>query len=242
MSLLTIANAVADETKGPRPSTIVGNTDPAAQNMLRLINKVGYRLMLTYPWSILRIEQTITAPGTETLVAAASMPTNFNRFIPETMWDRSSNNLVSGPISPVEWNGLKVQTFSSQNKKFIYRGGAILTAPTFASGTTVAYEYIADTWADVAATGSPKSSMTLDTDVSRIDTELVIAATTYSWLNAEGQPDAAAFKNFKDMFDFATQADAGNVPIMVSGDIFAQNSRHFDGAPKASRASYGGDF
>ena len=41
MTLLSIANAVADETKGPRPATIISNTAPEAQNILRIINKVG---------------------------------------------------------------------------------------------------------------------------------------------------------------------------------------------------------
>jgi len=242
MSLLSIANAVADETKGARPQTIVGNSDPDAQSMLRLINKVGYRLMLKYPWSILRAEEIVTTPGTETMVTAANMPTGFNRFVPETMWDRDSNNLVSGPVHPVEWNGLKVQTFSSQNKKFIYRGGAILTSPLFSAGVTVAYEYVLDTWVDIAATGTPKSSMTLDTDVARIDEELIIAGAAYAYLEADGQPYATAFQNFKEMFDTIAKNDAGDVPMLITGDIFSENTRHFQGAPQASRASYGGDF
>ena len=241
MSLKTIANAVADETKGPRPATIAGNTSPDAQLYLRLINKVGYKLMLKFPWRILQAEEIITAPGTETLVTAANMPAGFNRFVFETMWDRDSNNLVSGPVSPVEWNGLKVQTFSSQNKKFIYRGGAILTSPIFASGVTIAYEYILDTWADIEATGSPKNAMTLDTDVGRLDEELLIAAATFAYLDAEGQPASNAFGNFKDMFDTLTDNENGP-PIMVTADIFAENTRQFQGAPQASRASYGGDF
>ena len=30
--------------------------------------------------------------------------------------------------------------------------------------------------------------------------------------------------------------------IAVTGDIFTQNTRHFDGTPKASRIYYGNDF
>ena len=240
MSLLTVANAVADETKGPRPATIIGNVDPSAQNMLRMINRCGYKLMLSYPWSILRTEATVTAPGVETLIS--TMPTDFNRFVPETMWDRGTNNLVSGPVKPVEWNGLKVQTFSSQNKKFIYRGGSVLTQPVIDSGVTVAYEYVSKNWVDIAATGTPKGSMTIDTDVSRIDEELLIACVCYSWLDADGQPAATAFQYFRDMFDMITGNDGGSDPILVTADIFSLNSRHHDGQPKASRSSYGGDF
>ena len=242
MTLLSIADAVADETKGPRPATIAGNTDPAAQNVLRLINKVGYRLMLMFAWDRLKTEATVTAPGTETLIASASMPADFNRFVPETMWDRDTNNLISGPIGSVEWNGLKVQTFSSQNKKFIYRGGDVLTSPAIASGVTVAYEYVKDTWCDIAAGGGAKTAMSIDTDVSLINEEVVTAAAVFAWLDANGQPSGSAARSFKEVFDTVTANEDASANIAVTADIFAQNSRHFDGEPKASRASYGGDF
>jgi hypothetical protein len=242
MTLLSIANAVADEVKGPRPATIINNADPSAQSILRLINRVGYGLMLQYPWQILGSEKTFTASGTETALAASSMPADFNRFIPETMWDRDSNNLISGPVRPVEWAGLKAATYTSQNKKFIYRGGAILTSPVLDSGVNVAFEYTADTWVDIAATGTPKNSMTIDTDITRLDEELVISAAVYAYLDADGQPSGTAYQRFLDIYDAVSSNDQARDGIMVPGDIFALNSRHFDGTPKPSRSSYGGDF
>ena len=242
MSLLTIANAVADETKGPRPVTIINNTNPDAQNILRLVNKVGLHLARAYPWSILRTEHTFNAPGVETLLAAGAMPSNFDRFIPETFWDRGSNNLLSGPVGAVEWQGLKVQTFSSQNKKFTWRGGAVLTQPVVASGVNMAFEYIKVNWCEVAAGGSEKAAFTIDTDKALIDEELIILGTIYEWLLSEGQPWQGASKSYRDYFDMLTDNEIADGNVAVAADIFAQNSRHFSGDPKASRASYGGDF
>lgn len=242
MTLLTIANSVADETKGPRPATIAANTNPDAQNILRLINKVGIGLMSSYDWEILSGENTFTAPGTEVLLAAASMPSGFDRFITETFWDRDSNNLLSGPVGAVEWAGLKVQTFSSQNKKFRHRGGDILTQPVVKSGVNMAFEWVTENWADIAATGSPKATMTIDTDVARISEELITRGTVYEWLLGEGQPWGVAAKAYKDYFDILVDNERASGNVSPVADIFAQNSRHFTGEPKASRASYGGDF
>ena len=242
MTLLSIADAVADETHGPRPATIAGNASPEAQTMLRLINKVGTRLMKIYAWNILRAEHTFTAPGTETLITAANMPSDFNRFVSETFWDRDTNNLLSGPVSPVEWNGLKVQTFSSQNKKFVYRGGAVLTQPIFASGVNLAFEYTSDLWCTETTGVTGKTAMTVDTDVSKLDEEMMIAIVKYEWLMGEGQPYLEAAKQAKDYLDTVCDNDASDPDIVTAGDIFAQNTRHFQGSPKASRASYGGDF
>ena len=84
--------------------------------------------------------------------------------------------------------------------------------------------------------------MTVDTDVTLIEEELVIAAAIVSWLVAESQPAQAAFQHYKDIFDMIARADRASQGVAVTADIFAQNTRHFEGAPQASRASYGGDF
>ena len=117
MTLLSIADAVADETKGPKPATIASNPDPAAENIFRLINKVGTRLMQEYTWNILTKEETVTAPVAVTLVAAASMPAGFNRIIPETMLDRGINSLLPGPISGGDRQGWKGLTDWTRNKQ-----------------------------------------------------------------------------------------------------------------------------
>jgi|TARA_R110000803_G_scaffold126939_1_gene194471 hypothetical protein len=241
MTLLTIANAVADETKGPRPETIATNTDPAAQNILRLINKVGNRLQKSFAWNILTKEATVTAGGSETLIAAASLPSDFDRIIPETFWDRGTNNLISGPVSAVEWQGLKVQSYSSQNKKYRYRGGDIITSPAVASGSTCAFEYVSTQWAR-KADGTAKSSMTIDTDYTVLSEELMIYGTVFEWLDAEGQPSGNAARQYMDEFNILVSADETSANILTTGDIFSQNSRHFTGEPRASRTSYGGDF
>ena len=84
--------------------------------------------------------------------------------------------------------------------------------------------------------------MSVDTDLSKFDDELMIALTKYEWLEDEGQPSGKAAQDARDALDRLTGNDASSENIAVAADIFAQNTRHFDGAPKASRASYGGDF
>lgn len=240
MTLLSISNAVADETNGPRPVTVASNTDPAAQKILRTINKVGIAIMKTFPWEILTKEHTLTAPGTETVIAAASMPSDYDRLIPETFWDRSSNNLISGPISPVEWAGLKVQdTLPIDNKKFRFRGGDLLVLPVLGNTASLAFEYVSGLWCDVAAADTPKAAMTIDTDITIIDEELLIYGTAFQWLASEGQPAGVVGTQFKDHFDTLIRNEDASPDIMIAGDIFGTFSRHFTGAPTGSNLFYG---
>tara|TARA_Y100000310_G_scaffold67277_1_gene62566 strand:- start:8050 stop:8772 length:723 start_codon:yes stop_codon:yes gene_type:complete len=240
MTLLTIANNMADETKGARPATIASNTNPDAQHALRIINKVGNWMMKAHPWQILRTEKTFTTVATEEQTGA--LPSDFDRFVPETFWDRSSNNLLSGPIGPVEWQGLKVQSFASQNKKFTIRGGAILTQPVFAAGDTCAFEYIKKNWCDIAAGSGEKAAFTIDSDVGLIDEELITLAAIYEYLDSEGLPAARAARQLKLYVDKLAANERASGGVAVVADIFALNTRHFEGSPKPSRASYGGDF
>jgi len=239
MTLLTICQNIADATHGPRPATIAANTNPDAQNYLRIVNKVGTKLMKVYPWNILRAEHSFTAPGTETLIAAASMPSDFDRFIPETFWNRSTNNLISGPIGSTEWQGLKVMNSTVPNYKFTYRGGDVLAIPTISSSSTCAFEYVSNQWCQSSG-GTGKTAFSVDTDTGILDEELITLAATYAWLTAEGQPVQGAWQEFKDYFDTLQSNENATANIAVTADIFGRFSRHFDGAPMASRQAYTG--
>lgn len=233
MTLLTICNAVADTTSGPRPATIISNTNPEAQSYLRSVTKVGLRLMKIYPWNILRTENTFTAPGTEILVAAASMPSDFDRFIPETFWNRSTSVLLSGPVPASRWQSLKTEAYVGDNTVFTYRGGDILAIPTVGTDSMV-FEYISNQYIE-SSVGAAQATWQADADVSVLDEELIALAATYDWLQSEGLPAQGAFMDFKSYFDTLQDNENATENIAITGDIFARDSRHWNGAPVASR-------
>lgn len=234
MSLITIANKIADTTSGPRPATIIGNTNPESQSYLRSISKVGLRLMKLYPWNILRKEHTFTGSGAETLIAAASMPSDFDRFIPETFWQRSTSILLSGPVSAARWASLKASSYIGDEIYFTYRGGDVLALPTVSSGASLAFEYISNQYIRSSG-GAAQATWQADTDTSVIDEELIALAATYDWLANEGLPAQQAFADFKAYFDTLQDNENATENIAVTADIFALNSRHWTGAPVASR-------
>lgn len=240
MTLLTICNAIADTSSGPRPSSIISNTNPEAQSYLRSVTKVGLRLMKVYPWNILRKENSFTAGGTETLVASASMPSDFDRFIPETFWNRSTSVLLSGPVPASRWQSLKAETYSGDNTIFTYRSGDILAIPTVGGSASMVFEYVSNQYIESSG-GSAQSTWQADTDVSILDEELISLAATYDWLQSEGLPAQGAFMDFKSYFDMLQDNENATENIAVTGDIFANDARHWNGAPVASRTVSIGD-
>jgi hypothetical protein len=236
MSLLTICQNAADEVGITQPSSVVGNTNTEAQKLLRYANKIGNRLMKKVPWETLRTERTFTALNQE--IQNEILPSTFDRFVPETFWDRTNRFLLAGPVSSTEWNSMKGSGDVS-GRKFLLRGGVISIYPVPSGGQLYAFEYISNYWAQTAA-GVAKEKFTLDTDTSLINEELVTQALIVAFLKSEGLPYLEAQQEYNEYFETMLENDQPSSGIMMSGDIFG-GGRHFTGEPGANTGSEDGD-
>ena len=237
MSLLTIMQDAADEIGISQPTVGISSTDSNNLKMVRYANKVGKNLMRNYAWQALTNEKTFTAVGTETQTGI--LPANFDRFIAESFWNRTGVSLITGPISVSEWQGLKASLYSNTaNQKFRHRGDAILVIPTLTAGDSLAFEYVSSYWVDIAATGTPKATFTIDTDISLIDEELITRGVIYEFLEGEGLPSMSAAKAYLDYFKLIAKNDNPTSGVASHGDIFGgSQSRHYDGTPFSTGGS-----
>jgi hypothetical protein len=234
MSLLTVCKDAADEIGLLQPTTIASGLDTTSRKLFRMAKKVGKDLMQFHAWEALRTETTFTASaGSEQDV----LPSDFDRFVPETFWNRSEQYLLAGPISPVEWNGLKAQNSSGDAYKFIIRGGKVYTYPNAPGGDTYAFEYVSANYADVEATGTPKAAFTLDSDVFRMDDELLTLGIVFEYLQADGLDAGAAFAAYEKRRTRLIKNERAKAGVMTSGDIFATNTRHHTGEPSIAGQS-----
>jgi len=113
-----------------------------------------------------------TAVGTELLFAKDTyeLPSAFERYIPDTWWDRTNNWRLIGPISPQTDQFLLsgiIQTGPRRRWRQIGPGPAVWRvwpAPTAQDTPAVlVWEYISSAWARSAA-GDPLTKMTADDD------------------------------------------------------------------------------
>lgn len=234
MSLLTIVQNAADRAGATRPSSVASSTDPQVQRFFGYANKVGYDLMKKVAWQALRKELTFTGVAGET--QTAFIPSDFDRFVPDTFWDRTGVRKVSGPVSGVEWQGLKATAYSDYvNPKFIYRGGLILILPALTGSESLAVEYIDLNWCATSG-GTAKAAFTLDTDVPRIDAELITRGIVFEYLDGEGLPSAKALADYADYLKALVGNDQPMTPILAAGDIFG-GGRHYAGPPASASGS-----
>lgn len=232
MTLLTIAQAVSDEVNVTRPTSVSDGSTEEALRILRYANKCGRKLMKAFPWQALRSEQTFTAiAGSE---QTAILPSDFDRFMAETFWDRTNKLLVTGPVSPVEWQSLKVSSYTGA-PRFAWRGDAVLLIPDMLGGEALAFEYVSKNWAQSSA-GDAQASFTADDDTARIDEELLTLGTIYEYLAGEDLPFQKARMDYMEFFERVTGNERADANILLAGDIFG-GGRHFGGAPSINTTS-----
>lgn len=230
MTLLSIVNDAQDEVGVDRTATVAGNSDPLAQKFLRLINKVGTRLMKVAVWQDLRKEQTFTAIAGD--VQTSILPSDFDRFVPETFWNRTDIELITGPISGTEWQSLKANSYAG-TRKYILRGSSVYIIPSMDGGETLAFEYVSNQWCQTSG-GSGQTYFQADTDTGVLDEELLTLALIYEYLDVEGQPTGKAAMNFENYSKMLLGNDQPRVPILAAADVFG--GRHFTGDPGSGGA------
>lgn len=176
MSLLTIVQGACQVIGIPSPSSVIGNADTNVAQMLALVNLVGVDLARAKNWSELVVDSTwTTISGEDQGVVTAVIGSDFDRFAPGTIWDRSLIRPLPGPRSPQGW---------AQDHAFIAAGPfynfriygspshvRIFPAPTV--GETLSWEYLSKNWCTAANGGTGKTAFSLDTDVAKFDETLI---------------------------------------------------------------------
>lgn len=227
MTLLSICTDAADEIGILRPAVISGSVDPDAQKLLRFANKVGNNIMKSHAWPVLRREQVFTAVSGETQTNI--LPADFDRFVPETFWNRSGSEFLAGPISPVEWSSIKSVTYSGPQRKFMQRGGDVALIPPLSGGETLAFEYISRNWCH-GYDGTPRARWLADDDAAVLDEELITLGVIFEFLDADGQPSARAAAQYDLCFKTLADNSRASSRVVLSADLFG-GGRRFGGAP-----------
>jgi hypothetical protein len=206
-TLKQLGQAIAIKAGLPVPTTIVGNTDRTVQAIFQAIKdgsqKDAYR---DVDWAVLHLEYTFTTLGSDYY----DMPTDFDRLVNNTIWDRTNGCTLVGPVGPEKWqlyvSGLSGMTGSrricrivGQNRVSpqvfkpprlqIYPDDSSSTSPNTAEDPIdVAYEYITTKYIMSGGQNFLKfnSEWVTDDDYSLIDDDVIEAAALWRLLRILG--------------------------------------------------------
>lgn len=183
MSLLSLCQSAARRLNVTVPSLIVGNTDETAMLLLALASEEGVSLMRRYPWQVLITEKTFTTVAADEQTGA--IPTDFDRILPESMFNRTTRRRVAGPLSYDEWQRAKATLVTYVNPTFRIRGDALLMSPNPPAGETVAYEYVSKNFCKTSG-GTGQADWAADTDLGRVDEGLMTLGLIWRFRQVKG--------------------------------------------------------
>ena len=214
MTLLTICQNAAVEVGYPEPSTIINNTDATANQLLKLVNRLGNQIVRAYQWQALVTETSFTTQAQE---EQASLPADFHRFINDTMYNRDENRKVYGPNSSQVWQLDNSFITARAYDTYRIRNNKILFEPDPEAGQSVYYEYVSNYWVDTDADGVGEASeFAADSNASLIDEEVLTLGLVYRFLRAKGFAWQDAFQEYRVELQNAMAQDGSKPALRIS--------------------------
>ena len=188
MSLLTIAQAIADELGVFQPASIISNEEATAVRLRSVTSAAGLYLRDDYDWAVLTKEHTFTSSaGT----AAYAVPSDFLRIVPNTLWDRTNNLQLVGPLTPAQWQYFKGAITSDVGLAVRWRlrptSGVLKIELENPAAATIALEYVSDQWC-ASSSGTGQTDWAADADVPLFDEDLIFREGWWRALRAFGFP------------------------------------------------------
>lgn len=166
------------------------STDAHFVQLRYFLSTLGRELMSSYGWQQLRKEGTfsISYGGPSTY----ALPADFDRFVDDTMWDRSQQEVVGGPLTSQQWQYLKAVDAANSvfDIAFRLRNDRIEIYPAPPAGVgiyaTIFYEYISRGWVTDATRVDLYDAPQTGTNLVLFDDILVIKSLKLRFLGAKG--------------------------------------------------------
>lgn len=214
MSLLTIVQNVCGRLALPQPTAVVGSTDRQVLQFLALVNEAGIDLMRDYDWQAIRIELDFMSLAQQ--AQTGFMPADFDRFVPNSFFNRSTRRPMTGPITPRQHQWIQAQpVYSTVYLAFIMRQNQFLIDPNPAAGNLLACEYVSRNWCQ--SNGDVAQPMfEADTDTALLDEELLKLSLRWRFLQAKGLDYAEAMTSFERQKERLMARDGGSTMLTLS--------------------------
>lgn len=155
------------------------------------------------------------------------IPTDFDRYIGRTFWDRTNHWELIGPQSPQfdEWQRSGVVT-TGPRRRFrqigkLYNVFRLWPPPQATDApATLVFEYISTEWAQATGGGAYKARFTADDDVCVFDDELMIKGVKWRFFQAKGLDYAALQAEHIDDVARTIGRDGGSAVLDMSRKKF----------------------
>lgn len=215
MTLLSIVQAVANDSGFQVPTTVVGNQDATASMLLSLINKSG-RTLARRPWQRLQKELLFSTMISQ---ATYALPSDYGYYQADTAWSRTNYWQLRGSLSPYAWQVYKsgIQTTTPRSRFRVF-GNVFTLDPTPSTIESMVIEYVSSYWVATSAapTVGAQNTFLADTDVSLIDEYLLELDLTWRFLERKGLAYAESKNEAERMIEKYSATDTPSSTINLA--------------------------
>lgn len=216
---------------------VSGTGQPQAQRVAEIIDDEPFNGQIR-----LEMKSTATATATPLIFARDTydIPTDFDRFITQTWWDRTNQWRLIGPDSPQTDQLLRSGIFTSGPRRRFRQVGRRPTAyriwpPPFSGGApapgALVFEYVSKNWVE-KADGTFAAKFTEDDDICLLDDQLVIMGVKWRMWQIKGFEYAAMQQEYLDAVSAKFAGDGGIPDLYLnrrSGPYLLSNANVVDG-------------
>ena len=178
------------------------------------INQDTY--IVTATGTTVTVSQLPTASGTVELTFGQTkypLPSDYDRQIDRTHYDKSKRWEMLGPESPQQWQFLK-SSYISTGPRMRYRimGGEFQIWPIVSTNEYLGYEYISNAWADSVA-GVPQTSFVQDTDTCIFPDRLMVLALKKKYFEVKGFDTSSYQRDYDMELNISKANDQGSATL-----------------------------
>ncbi len=198
MTILSMLQDVATDIGITSPSSVIGNTDKQIIQLLAIANREGRDLANRYNWSFMTKEATFTQTAAALQGTIASLiGTDYKSMKNNTMWNRTTQLPILGPLAPRDWQALQAFPVTGPYPQYRIQGKSIYFSPVPGNATdTIALEYKSSNWCE-ASGGTDQSAWAADTDVGLLDEDLMSLGILWRWYQRKGLDYAQQFDDYE---------------------------------------------
>lgn len=218
-------------------TTITGNTTDGSTSLTGASSIAGiddtYQIsgdginQATYVTAAVGTTITLSQPATSTNTGSTytlskvkyAMPSDYDRQINRTHWDKTKHWEMLGPESAQQWEWL-ISGYISTGPRIRYRifQNYFQIWPQVGEGEVLGFEYITNSWAR-DADDVPKTSFTVDTDTCVFPDRLMVLGLKKKYFEVKGFETMAYSRDYDMQLEIAKANDAGAASLSFAPRI-----------------------
>lgn len=147
------------------------------------------------------------------------LPSDYDRMIPRTHWDKSKHWEMLGPETAEQWEWL-ISGYISTGPRIRFRllGNKFQIWPIITTSEVIGFEYVSNAWA-AAAAGTAKSSFTVDTDTCIFSDRLMVLGLKKKYMEIKGFDTTAIERDYQTVLSIEKAASNGAANLSFSPRI-----------------------